>query len=78
MEPNIRAFLIRVANSLGMVLVWMLVNMVAGIRYNLAFFEGRPSWANWLYYLWLLASFALLIRYLHKKWKNNNPEDLAG
>jgi len=70
MEPEVRAFLIKIVNSIGMVLLWMLVNMVAGIRYNLAFFEHHPKWPNYLYYVWLLGSFALLVIYLKNKWKN--------
>lgn len=77
MEPEIRAFLVRVANSIAMTLLWMLVNMVAGIRYNLAFFEQAPKWYNYLYYIWLVGSFVLLIIYLKRKWKNTDIENLV-
>jgi hypothetical protein len=77
MEPEIRAFLVRVANSIAMTLLWMLVNMVAGIRYNLAFFEQAPKWYNYLYYIWLVGSLVLLIIYLKRKWKNTDIENLG-
>jgi hypothetical protein len=77
MEPEIRAFLVRIANSIAMVLLWMLVNMVAGIKYNLAFFEHAPKWYNYLYYAWLVGSLALLLRYLKNKWKNTDIEHIG-
>lgn len=77
MEPEIRAFLVRIANSIAMTLLWMLVNMVAGIRYNLAFFEGMPKWYNYIYYLWLVGSLALLLLYLKRKWRHTDLEKLG-
>jgi hypothetical protein len=69
MEPEVRAFLVKIANSLGMVLLWMLLNMIAGIRYGLAFFEQKPHWYNYLYYVLALITLTLLVLYLKKKWK---------
>jgi hypothetical protein len=77
MEPDVRAFLVRIANSIAMVLLWMLVNMVAGIKYNLAFFEQAPKWYNYLYYVWLVGSLALLLWYLKNKWKNTDIEHIG-
>lgn len=69
MEPEVKAFLLRIINSLSMVLLWMMVNMTAGIFYNLAFFENTPTMANILYWCFCLFSFAALVVYLRKKWK---------
>lgn len=69
MEPDVRAFLVLVMQSVSMVLLWMLVHMTIGIYYDLAFFEGRISTWNVLYYLFLLGTFFWLITYLKKKWK---------
>ncbi len=69
MEPDVRAFLLRIANTLAIVLLWMLINTVVGIKYNLAFFEDHISWKNWLFYAWFIISFFLLIWHLRKKWK---------
>jgi hypothetical protein len=69
MEPEVRAFLIRIAQTISIVLLWMLINLVAGIKFNLAFFEDRPAWFNYLYYVLFVASLGLLIWHLRKKWK---------
>ena len=70
MEPEVKEFLIKIVQSISMVLLWMLVNMTLGIYYGLAFFEDGLKWQNLLYGLFLLASVILLIRYLRKKWKD--------
>lgn len=69
MEPEVKAFLVLIIQSLSMVLLWMMVNMTAGIYFDLAFFEDRLSVWNVLYYIFLLSSFIMLILYLRKKWK---------
>jgi len=69
MEPDVKAFLVLIIQSLSMVLLWMMVNMTAGIYFDLAFFEDQLSFWNILYYIFLLASFVMLMLYLRKKWK---------
>lgn len=75
MEPDARAFLVLIMQTISMTLLWMLVNMTAGIYFNLAFFEGRPSLANVLYYIFFLITFTLLLLYFKKKWKGFKEED---
>lgn len=69
MEPEARAFLLLIVQTISMAMLWMLVNMTAGIYFNLAFFEGSPSLANIIYYIFFLITFTLLILYFRKKWK---------
>jgi Ca2+/Na+ antiporter len=69
MEPDVRAFLILVMQSVSMVLLWMLMNMTAGVYFDLAFFEGHITIWNIVYYIFLLGTFYWLIIYLKKKWK---------
>jgi hypothetical protein len=69
MEPDVKAFLLLIIQTLSMGLLWLLINMTAGIYFDLGFFEGSPSIWNILYYIFFLGSLALLIMYLRKKWK---------
>jgi hypothetical protein len=69
MEPDVRIFLITIVQTLSMTMLWLLVNMTAGIYFNLGFFEGTPHWYNIVFYIAFLSSFALLIRYFKRKWK---------
>jgi len=69
MEPEIKAFLIKIVQSLSMAMLWLLINMSVGIYFGLAFFEGSPDLGNYFYYAGFLISLAALIFYLRKKWK---------
>lgn len=69
MEPDTRFFLIRIVNTISMVLIWMFSNMVLGIYNGFAFFDESPDWRNYLYYGFLLLSFVALLIYLRKKWR---------
>jgi hypothetical protein len=68
-EPDVKLFLIRIVQTISMAIVWMLVNMCAGIYFGYAFFEGTPSLGNYIFYVWFLLSFVWLINYLRKRWK---------
>ncbi|MFT3979440.1 MAG: hypothetical protein QM687_03150 [Ferruginibacter sp.] len=70
MEDETRAFFVLIANSIALVLLWMLANILFGIYWGYAFFEGSPSWKNILYYLLSLIAFAFVIRRLLHKWKD--------
>ncbi len=58
-----------VLQSLSVVLLWMLINMTAGIYFNLAFFETGITIWNIIFYLFFAGTFYWLTRYLRKKWK---------
>ena len=38
MEPGIREFFKRLVTSISLLVLWMMINMVLGIKYNLGFF----------------------------------------
>ena len=69
MEPDVKAFLLLIVQTISMGILWLLINMTVGIYFNYAFFEGSPSIWNIIYYIFFLISLALLIMYLRKKWK---------
>jgi hypothetical protein len=69
MEDETRAFLILIINSMAYVLLWMMVNVLIGIYFGFAFFEGSPSWKNLLYYVLAFGTLFLILRMLKRKWK---------
>ena len=69
MEDDTKAFLVRIMQTVSIVLLWMMVNVFIGIYKNYAFFEDRPDWKNYLYYFFFLASLTALIIHLKRKWK---------
>jgi uncharacterized membrane protein YcaP (DUF421 family) len=69
MEPEVKAFLLLIVQSLSMAMLWLLVNMTVGIYFNLAFFDDRLSIWNILYYIFFITTLVLLIIYFRRKWK---------
>lgn len=69
MEPEVKNFLSRIATSLSVGLLWLLVNTTIGIGFNFAFFEDKPTTGNYIFYCWFLVSLFLLIVFYRKKWK---------
>ncbi|MDQ6756854.1 MAG: hypothetical protein M3004_07955 [Bacteroidota bacterium] len=68
-EPDVKNFLAKVANSLSIGLLWLLINSTIGIGFNFAFFENKPSIGNYIFYAWFLISLIFLIIYFRRKWK---------
>ena len=75
MEPDIKAFLILVMQSIAITLLWMLVNMTAGIYYNLAFPEDHLTVWNILFYLFFCVSLTGLLLHLRSRWKDFREPD---
>lgn len=69
MEDDTRKFLVLIINTISLVFIWMAINVLAGIYFELGFFDDRPGWKNYVYYACFLVSLFLLIRYLMRKWK---------
>jgi hypothetical protein len=69
MEDETREFLVRILNTVAIVLLWMMANVFIGIYKGFAFFEEKPDWTNYVYYAFLAISFILLVTHLKRKWK---------
>ena len=69
MENDTRQFLILIVNTISIVLLWMILNVLVGIYFGLGFFDDYPDWKNYLYYVFALTSLFFMVRYLRKKWK---------
>lgn len=71
MEDETRGFLVRIINTISMVLLWMIACVFFGIYLNYAFFETAPGWKNILFYIAFLVSLFFLVKYLVRKWKDS-------
>lgn len=70
MEPEVVAFLKRVALCIFMVFSWLAITVIVGLKFNLAFVDNHVSPGNVLFYLWMAASFIAMILYFIRLWKN--------
>ena len=69
MEGETKAFLVKIIQTISIVMLWMLINVYIGIYKDYGFFEDRPNWTNYLFYAFFLISLVLLIWHLRRKWK---------
>ncbi|MEP6682384.1 MAG: hypothetical protein ABJA35_03955 [Parafilimonas sp.] len=70
MEPGIREFFRRISSTVGLLIIWMMINIAVGIKYKLAFYEDKIHWYNIVFYIWAILSFAALIFAYIKIWKS--------
>jgi len=70
-DPDVKVFLIKVLNSISIGLLWLLTCSTAGIYYKLGFIYRKPAIYPVIFYLCMLITLILLVRYLIKLWKSN-------
>jgi hypothetical protein len=69
MEPQSLAFLKRIASTMGILLLWMMLNTTIGIAFNYAFFENALQWQNIFFYLFFVLNTIGTIFWLRTLWK---------
>ena len=69
MEPGIREFFKRIVATISLLILWMMINITLGVKYNYAFFETSMQWYNIVFYTWLVASLLALIWLCIKIWQ---------
>lgn len=69
MEPEVREFLQRIVWTLSTALLWLMINTIAGLRFELAIIDGKHPIATLCFYAWLLASLFIMLKLFRKWWK---------
>lgn len=70
MEPDIRQFLLNILQTLSILLLWGMVNILVGLRYRMAVFYDGHIPGTILFYLWLVGSAVLMYRHIKAMWKD--------
>lgn len=78
MEPEIKAFLKKVAQTLFGGLLWMTINATVGIMFGLGFPEGSVGIENIIFYVWLILSLGLLLYWYYKMWTVKTSNQSGG
>jgi hypothetical protein len=71
MDPVVREFMQRIMWSLSAALFWLMINAVAGLKFELAIFDGNHKIGTTIFYTWLTISSFFLYRLFKKLWKNH-------
>jgi len=61
----------RIIWSLTAALVWLMINAVAGLRFELALIDGTHTTGTILFYCWLAGSFVALMKLFKKLWREH-------
>jgi hypothetical protein len=69
MEPEVLAFLKRVALSIFLAFCWLAINVIIGVKFDLAEVKGHVTIGNVLYYIWLIGSLILMLLFFLHLWR---------
>ncbi len=69
MEPGIKEFFRRLVATISLLVLWMMINLTVGIKYDCAFIEDKVRWYNIVFYCWFLISLVTLIWVCIKIWQ---------
>lgn len=70
MEPQLLQFLNRIMRTIGLGLLWMILNSSLGIMWGYAYIESSWKLSNVLFYIFLVLSFIGLLYVLYKIWRH--------
>ena len=70
MDPEIKRYFRKIANSFSVGLIWLLTVATAGLYFNLGIVRNGLHWYNIAFYLIALVSFIALISYFYKAWSD--------
>ena len=66
-DPEIKKFFRKILNTIAAGLAWMMAALTAGVYFGLAYHENLLYII--LFYIGLVVSLALLLRYYYRMWK---------
>jgi hypothetical protein len=70
-DPDVKKYFRKILNSISYGLIWMLASATAGLYFELGYTNGKPLIYTIIFYVFMLGTLALLVRYLYKIWKND-------
>lgn len=68
MDPEVAKYFKKILNSIFAGLMWLFINITAGIYFELAYNISYPTIVHVLFYVWLAVSLALLLWYYYRVW----------
>lgn len=68
MEPEVRTFLMRLLWTIFLIMTWMLINILVGIKWGYGVIEPGHDLGTVMFYLWIGASLMLGIRLYRRFW----------
>lgn len=68
MEPNMLRYFLLIANTVSVIIIWMLANLFFGLYLGYGYFYEGSKTVSAIYYAISVVSLIFLVRYIIKKW----------
>ena len=68
-DPEVKKYFKKVLFSITYGLIWLMTIAWLGFYKEYAFIDNKPALATVLFYVFLVISFGLLLRYYYRTWK---------
>ena len=69
MDPEVTQYFKKIIKSLFVGLLWLMINITAGIYFELAYSKRYPGFVHILFFTWLVGSLVLLLIYFYRLWR---------
>jgi hypothetical protein len=69
MDPEVTRYFQKIIRSLVSGFLWFMINITAGIYFELAYGKQYPAWVHILFFVWLAASLAFALWYNFRVWR---------
>jgi predicted membrane channel-forming protein YqfA (hemolysin III family) len=69
-DPGVKKFFVKILNTIALGLSWIITCAIAGLYFELGYSNGKPVIYTIFFYIVMVSSLLLLIRYLYKTWKD--------
>ncbi|HTD93628.1 MAG TPA: hypothetical protein VK644_07450 [Chitinophagaceae bacterium] len=68
-DPEVAKFLRKILNTISWILIWMIASLTAGLYFQLGYPGPRPWFAVIIFYVCLVGTSIVMVRYLYRTWK---------
>jgi len=72
-EPEVKDFLQRIVWSIFIGIIWLFINVTAGIFAGWFFFYDTPTIGNYIFYTWFIISLAAMLYFFYRTWRKRFP-----
>ncbi len=70
-DPQVKKYFRKIIGSFSLGLLWLMGCATAGIYFELGYRDGKPVIYTILFYIGMVITLLLLLRYLYNTWKKD-------
>lgn len=70
MDPQLKRYFLKIMNSFAWGVIWLMFVTFFGLYFGLAYVQHGWTPVNIIFYVIVLLTFLLLLRYLYRSWRS--------